>query len=171
MASTSTSSAFSLQDFIAALNTASSAPSSSRSQDYTSHLRSLLLLPRSALPAELLRQACQEYLDLTVFSELNASGGGLVVGRTTLTSFDETIKQFGSGSSKGGSGGDEVMNEGSAVGDSEEALPAIRDEETQKDVLEMALEKVQPRVLSFEDQVSLSSLAYRLTPPDNSDGR
>jgi COP9 signalosome complex subunit 4 len=120
------------------------------------------------LPAELLRQACQEYLDLTVFSELNASGGGLVVGRTTLTSFDETIKQFGSGGSKEQAGGDEVMNEGGAVGDSEETLPAIRDEETQKDVLEMALEKVQPRVLSFEDQVRLSSLAYRLTPPGES---
>lgn len=57
------------------------------------------------------------------------------------------------------------MDDAAAAGDSEEALPAIRDEETQKDVLEMALEKVQPRVLSFEDQVRPRSSRYGLALP------
>lgn len=141
-----TMSSSSQSQLASALNDAASKPTSTRTQAYQEILVSLLEQPRSSLSAEALVQACSDYLDTTVFSDLNSSGGGLVVGRNTLTAFDEAIKKAGHAPA-------EAMQ-----GDDEQAKPAIQDEEVQKEILEAALAKVQPRVLSFEEQVSWRSV-------------
>jgi COP9 signalosome complex subunit 4 len=132
----------SLQE-IAKSNSASSRPAA-----YLALLNQLLSQPASLLSADALRQKLSEYLDEAVFSETNSQGGGLMVGRQVLSDFSEAIAKVGNGASSGGTDGDHVMK---SEGDD---MPAIVDEEVQREVLELALEKVHPRVLSFEEQVS-----------------
>lgn len=143
--------AFSRSAFAESLQGCISIPSSSRAKAYNDIFLSTLRLPRSTLSSDDLLQICSHYLDVTVFSELNSSGGGLVVGRSTLTSFDESIRRIVGAS-------DDMQHD--AQGEDESTQPAIRDEEAQRDVLEAALAKVQPRVLSFEEQVSLCKVRF-----------
>jgi COP9 signalosome complex subunit 4 len=127
---------------------AASVSASERPKAYLKYLNDLLQQPQSAITASSLRQKLTEYLDEAVFGEANSQGGGLMVGRQALSDFSEAIARVAKGSS-GGDDGDQVMK---SAGDE----PAILDEDVQREVLEIALEKVQPRVLSFEEQVSLS---------------
>lgn len=71
-----------------------------------------------------------------------------MVGRQVLLTFDEAIAaQAG-------------HKEGEEEGKPQD--PAIWDPEVRQRVLEDTLEKVQPRVLSFEEQVSAVAVAYML---------
>lgn len=88
------------------------------------------------------------YLDQAAFSDANASGGNLVIGRQVLSDFDATIAEAGKTYKQSG-----VADEDQMMTDSN-SLPAIADEDVRRQALEIALEKVQPRVLSFEEQAS-----------------
>ena len=126
-----------------------SASTSSRPATYLAFLNQLLSQPASAVSAPVLRQKLAEYLDEAVFSDANSQGGGLVVGRQVLSDFSQALSDVakGSNNSGGAADGDQVMKE-------EEDEPAIMSEDLRREVLEDALEKIQPRVLSFEEQVS-----------------
>lgn len=125
---------------------AASSATSSRPAAYLDFLNKLLSQPASAVSASELRQKLSEYLDEAVFSDANSQGGGLIVGRQVLSDFSQAIADVVKGFS-GGVDGDQVMK-----GEGDE--PAIISEDVRRDVLEDALEKIQPRVLSFEEQVS-----------------
>ena len=118
---------------------------SQRPAAYLTFLSSLLSQPASVLGAPALRQKLSEYLDEAVFSDANSQGGGLMVGRQVLSDFSTEIAKMAKGLGHSADN-DQVMK-------SEGDEPAIMDEDVQRDVLEDALERVQPRVLSFEEQV------------------
>lgn len=139
----------SLSAFLEALQALSSKPAQTRADDYNALLVELLSQPQSSLSAQALVKACSDYLDITAFSDVNASGGGLVVGRNTLKAFDEAIRSKGKAID---AAVDTSAMESQEGGDP--SRPAIQDEEVQKEILENALEKLQPRALSFEEQVS-----------------
>lgn len=121
--------------------------SSSRAPAYLKVLKSLLARPASELPADQLQRCLSAYLDQAVFSDTNSTGGNLVVGRQVLSDFDLAVVEAGA-SSQGEGGEDATMGQND---------PAIKDEEVRRTVFEDALEKVQPRVISFEEQVSFSN--------------
>lgn len=129
-----------------------SASASERPGAYLTYLNALISQPASMIGAPALHQKLSEFLDEAVFSENNSQGGGLMVGRQVLSDFNEAIAKVARGN---GADGDQVMK-------SEGDAPAVMDEDVQREILELALEKVQPRVLSFEEQVSLLCLSVFL---------
>lgn len=131
-----------LQDLIRVTNTV---PSSSRPDAYLSVLNNLLSQPHTKLDGATLKQSLSIYLDHTVFSDANATGGNLIVARQILTDFDLAI--FNSSKRRSNE------KEGDAIMTDSQTEPAIHDANVRRDALEMALEKLQPRVLSFEEQV------------------
>ncbi|CAO1623709.1 unnamed protein product [Parajaminaea phylloscopi] len=137
---------FSLATFADSLQACASAPAAARTQAYQDILTQLLSQPRRQVSAEELLQACDHYLETTVFSDLNSAGGGLVVGRNVLSAFDEAVRTAGQAADAS------MPQDNEQEAQSHEA--AIRDHPVQRDVLEMALSKVQPRVLSFEEQAT-----------------
>lgn len=137
--------AFSQAGFQSALQPIAAKGPQQRAQEYLSAFRSLLHQPRSSLSSEQLLSASSHFLDTAVFSDLNASGGGLIVGRSTLSGFDDCIKEAISKSSTGGEAAD-------AKDDASQ--PAVLDEEVRVQLYQNALDRIQPRLLSFEEQVS-----------------
>lgn len=67
------------------------------------------------------------------------------MGRNALSAFDEAIRSASRATGPMQSDGTQSRPL---------LTPAIVDEEVQRDILNLALAKVQPRVLSFEEQVS-----------------
>lgn len=125
---------------------AASTSTSARPSEYLAFLEGVLVQPASTLNAESLRHDLSVYLDEAVFSDANSQGGGLIVGRQVLSDFNDAIAKAGKRSATE-EGGDQVM-------ESDGDKPAIKDETVRREILEHALEKAQPRVLSFEEQVS-----------------
>lgn len=130
---------------------AASTPASQRAGAYVAILTELLKQPSSAVDGAALVDALSTYLDQAAFSEANSSGGNLVVGRQVLFDFDCVIARAAQDASAAADqhahGTDHVMTDSAAVS-------AIADDDVHQRVLEMALEKVQPRVLSFEEQAA-----------------
>lgn len=124
-----------------------STSTSARPAAYLTFLQDLLSKPSSIISASLLRQKLAQYLDEAVFSDANSQGGGLIVGRQVLADFSQAISDVAK-SSSGVVDEDQVMK---TEGDE----PAIMSEDLRREILEDALEKIQPRVLSFEEQVRL----------------
>jgi COP9 signalosome complex subunit 4 len=142
-------------DFLAALSALASSPTSTRAAAYQEQLHSLLRRPRRDVSPAALRAALAAFLDAAVFSDANSTGGGLVVGRQVLEAFDTALA--GPLSAPPAERKDEELG-------AED--PAVWDEETRTTLFEDAIEKVQPRVLSFEEQVSAlmeMSLSSELT--------
>lgn len=133
--------AFSQEAFATSLQSAATKPPQQRGQDYLAILKALLEQPRSEVSEPDLTSAATHFLDVAVFSDLNSSGGGLIVGRSTLSAFDQCIKDVVA-SRRGGGGNAE-----------DSTTPAIVDEEVRLQIYKDALEKIQPRILSFEEQV------------------
>jgi COP9 signalosome complex subunit 4 len=131
----------------------SEVPSSSKAAAYRTILEDILAQPSSSLDGRALVNALGDFLDQAAFSDASSTGGNLVVGRQVLADFDLTIAKAVARYRKGlclDDGEDHEMKDSVA----EVERPAISDEDTQRRVYEMALEKVQPRVLSFEEQVT-----------------
>lgn len=135
---------------------------STRASSYLTALKGLLKCPAIELPGDQLRQYLSLYLDQAVFSETNSTGGNVVVGRQVLSDFDLAVAEAGglSSSTQGPShqGEWQSAKEDATMGDGE---PAIKDEEVRRAVFEDALDKVQPRVISFEEQVSIQARLAR----------
>lgn len=127
-----------------------STSTSARPAAYLVFLHNLLSKPSSQVSSSLLRQKLAEYLDEAVFSDANSQGGGLIVGRQVLADFSQAISDVAK-SSSGSADEDLVMK--TVEGDE----PAIMSEDLRREILEDALEKIQPRVLSFEEQVRVFS--------------
>ena len=140
----------SLETFSSELGAIASQPNSSRPAAYHQLILKALRSPASDLSEHELIQAISLYLQQAVFSEQNSTGGGLVVGRQALTSFSDEIKQVSH--QKASVAGADDMQDGS--------IPAIHDPEVRRKVLEEALERLQPRVLSFEEQVCPEHCAH-----------
>lgn len=133
-----------------------SVPPSQRPAAFLAYLNDVLAQPSSVLDGAALCSALSAYLEEAAFSDLNASGGNLVVGRQVLSDFDAAVSRAAKQSEKRlqqqqqdgqATTGDSVMSDAKDVS-------TIADQDTYQSILEMALEKVQPRVLSFEEQVS-----------------
>lgn len=127
---------------------AGSSAIAARPAAYLSYLKKLISQPSSKLTSGDLKQHLSTYLDEAVFSDANSQGGGLIVGRQVLSDFNDAIAEERKVKSE----------DGDAVMKSSSDEPAIKDEDTRREILEDALEKTQPRVLSFEEQVSALSL-------------
>jgi len=127
----------------------SSKTPSQRPPAYLAILREILSQPSSVLPSNgeySLKEAISVYLQFTALSDTNATGGNLVVGRQVLRDFDEAIVEAGKKYQ-------DVQND-DAMSDSRTTISVIADEDVQIEILESALEQLQPRVLSFEDQAN-----------------
>lgn len=121
---------------------------SQRPSAYLTVLREILAQPASVLSARgaySLKEALSVYIQFTALSDTNATGGNLVVGRQVLRDFDDAIVE--AGKKNPDAQNDHAMTDSSS-------LSAIIDQEVQVEILENTLEQLQPRVLSFEEQVT-----------------
>lgn len=129
-----------------------SASATSRPAQYSQVLSQLLSSPRSELPSEAFLTAANTYLDRAVFSDANSTGGGLVVGRQVLAEFEKAVEAA-------------TKVEKDGMEDDGPQVPAVKDPDVRRQILEDALEKVQPKVLSFEEQVSSRELCNSICCP------
>ncbi|EPQ29571.1 uncharacterized protein PFL1_02790 [Pseudozyma flocculosa PF-1] len=134
-----------LSHFTNRLASIASQPNATRAPSYRTLLGEALAKPSSELDADQLVQITAAYLQNAVFSDQNSTGGGLVVGRQALTLFAHEIAS--AAQLHKSSGAESEMNDGS--------LPAIAEPDVRRRILEDALDKLQPRVLSFEEQASV----------------
>ncbi|KAL9938035.1 hypothetical protein V8E36_002658 [Tilletia maclaganii] len=147
-------------------------PATARTEAYTALYARTANLPASELPASALQRLTGDYLDAAAFSDLNSTGGGLVVGRNVLTSFHALLAEASAGSSSSSSRAadddDEVMA-GGADGPSSstsgaggagagagagKAPRAIDDADCRIDLIDDTLDRLQPKLLSFEEQAT-----------------
>lgn len=132
-------------DFLVALAALASSPTSTRAAAYQEQLHALLRRPRRDVAPAALRAALAAFLDAAVFSDANSTGGGLVVGRQVLQAFDAALAGELSAPPR------ERKDDELGADD-----PAVWDEDLRTTLFEDAIAKVQPRVLSFEEQVRTS---------------
>ncbi|CAO1639176.1 unnamed protein product [Sympodiomycopsis kandeliae] len=136
---------FSEADFASTLQGISSRAPQQRTQEYLNALNSLLTQPRSSVSAQQLLSSASQFLQVAVFSDLNSSGGGLIVGRSTLSALNECVKQ--------------VVTDGQNGSLQAQEQPIILDEEVRLQLYQDTLAKIQPRMLSFEEQASTICLS------------
>lgn len=140
--------AASLESFAAQLEHAATQPNSSRLAFYESLISDLLQQASNKLNRNDLLEATSAYLRHAVFSEQNSTGGGLVIGRQALTALEHHAGRIAE-QYETQRRDKEIMQD-----DQDESVPAIADRDTRRQLLENALEQLQPRVLSFEEQAS-----------------
>ncbi|PWZ00846.1 hypothetical protein BCV70DRAFT_83244 [Testicularia cyperi] len=141
-----------LNELTSQLQQISSQPNAARSAAYARLLTELLTKDISQLDGPALQQACSVYLQHAVFSEQNSTGGGLIVGRNALTAFEQHIARIARNAAAAKAS---EQNESMQDIDAEKAgKSALCDPDVCRQVLEDALDQVQARVLSFEEQAS-----------------
>ncbi|KAI3476378.1 hypothetical protein L1887_62030 [Cichorium endivia] len=140
--------ASSAASFTENLQGASTQPNHARAAAYEALITDLLQAPASKVSRADLLEATSAYLRHAVFSEQNATGGGLVVGRRALTALEHHAGRIAAEHEAQKSDKDRMQDV------EDENMPAIADSDTRRQVLENALEQLQPRVLSFEEQAS-----------------
>ncbi|KAK0556828.1 hypothetical protein OC846_000855 [Tilletia horrida] len=147
----------SLDSFQSDLANIAGQPATARSDAYISLYASVAQLPESELPSSSLERLTSSYLDAAAFSDLNSSGGGLIVGRTVLSAFHKLLSdatQTSSQPAKEDDGGDAVMSGAGEGGNSSSKNRAIDYSDTCINLVEDALERLQPKILSFEEQAT-----------------
>ncbi|SNX82211.1 related to COP9 - signalosome complex subunit 4 [Melanopsichium pennsylvanicum] len=137
-----------LDVFTAQLQHVSKQPNNSRIFAYDSLISELLSQPSSNLSRNDLLEAISAYLRHAVFSEQNSTGGGLVIGRQALTALEHHAGRMAEEHASRQRDRDRMQD------DEDESVPPIADNDTRRRMLENALEQLQPRVLSFEEQAS-----------------
>ncbi len=140
--------ASSLEAFTAQLQHVATQPNNARLAAYDSLISDLLAQPSTKLSSSNLLEATSAYLRHAVFSEQNSTGGGLVIGRQALTALEQHVGRIAEKCEM------QLRDKDSMQDVGEESTPAISDRDTRRQLLENALEQVQPRVLSFEEQAS-----------------
>lgn len=134
-----------LTSFTAHLQHVATQPNNVRLATYESLISELLRQPLSKLGRDDLLEATSAYLRHAVFSEQNSTGGGLVIGRHALTALEHHAWQIA----------EEYERDKDRMQDvNDESMPPIANRDTRRQMLEHALELLQPRVLSFEEQAS-----------------
>ncbi len=134
--------------FTESLQSASAQPNHARAAAYEALIADLLQALGSKVSRADLLEATSAYLRHAVFSEQNATGGGLVVGRQALTALEHHSGRIAAEYEAQKSDKNRMQDV------EDENMPAIADSDTRRLVLENALEQLQPRVLSFEEQAS-----------------
>ncbi|KAN0059698.1 hypothetical protein ACQY0O_008270 [Thecaphora frezii] len=140
-----------LEDFTEQLARIAAQPNSSRAAAYRALIADAFRKPSSELNQDQIVQLTSLFLQNAVFSDQNSTGGGLVVGRQALSLFAEEIATAASAHAPARGGGEDddtaQMQDGT--------IPAIADPDTRRRILQDALDRLQPRVLSFEEQASV----------------
>ncbi|KAE8210863.1 hypothetical protein CF327_g5314 [Tilletia walkeri] len=145
-------------DFAAQLTEIAAQPATSRSDAYIDLYRKTIDQPENELPASTLESLTADYLDAAAFSDLNSTGGGLVVGRNVLSAFHKVLSE--ARNVEDGTKGDDdaVMGGTSSTGgtgsNSTTRRRAIDDADTRINLIDDALERLQPKVLSFEEHAT-----------------
>ncbi|SPO22880.1 related to COP9 - signalosome complex subunit 4 [Ustilago trichophora] len=137
-----------LKSFTAQLQHVASQPNNARLAAYDTLISDLLQQPSSKLSRHELLEATSAYLRHAVFSEQNSTGGGLVIGRQALTALEHHAGRVAEGYASQQRDKDRMQDV------EDENMPPIADSDTRRQMLENALEQLQPRVLSFEEQAS-----------------
>ncbi|KAJ9479866.1 COP9 signalosome complex subunit 4 [Pseudozyma hubeiensis] len=137
-----------LESFTARLQHVSAQPNASRLDAYEKLISDLLQQPSSKLNREELLEAASAYLRHAVFSEQNSTGGGLVVGRQALTVLEQHAGRIAEDHES------RRRDKNRMQDDEDGGIPAIADRDTRRQLLENALDQLQPRVISFEEQAS-----------------
>ncbi|GAC93938.1 hypothetical protein PHSY_001506 [Pseudozyma hubeiensis SY62] len=136
------------ESFTARLQHVATQPNASRLATYERLISELLQQPSSELNREDLLGAASAYLRYAVFSEQNSTGGGLVIGRQALTVLEQHAGRIAEGYESRRRDKDRMQD------DEDGGIPAIADRDTRRQLLENALDQLQPRVISFEEQAS-----------------
>ncbi|CAD6893266.1 unnamed protein product [Tilletia controversa] len=145
-----------MADFAAQLADIAAQPATSRSDAYIELYRQTVDRPESELPSNALESLTADYLDAAAFSDLNSTGGGLVVGRNVLSAFHKILSEARDSEDTGGAGG-ETKDDDDAVmqsSGSSRTRRAIDSPDTRTNIIDDALERLQPKVLSFEEQAT-----------------
>lgn len=137
-----------LESFTSQLQHVATQPNNARLAAYDSLISDLLQQPLSKLSRKDLLEATSAYLRHAVFSNQNSTGGGLVIGRQALTAFEHhagrVAEQYES----------QQRDKDRMQDDDDDSTPPIADRDTRRQLLEDALEQLQPKALSFEEQAS-----------------
>ncbi|TKY85278.1 hypothetical protein EX895_006358 [Sporisorium graminicola] len=139
-----------LDSFTAQLQHVATQPNNARLAAYDSLISDLLQLPSTKLSRNNVLEATSAYLRHAVFSEQNSTGGGLVIGRQALTALEHHAGRVAEKYESQQRDKDRMQDDD----DDDGSAPAIVDRDTRRQLLENALEQLQPRVLSFEEQAS-----------------
>lgn len=137
-----------LDSFTAQLQHVATQPNSARPAAYDSLISTLLQQPSSKLSRNELLEATSAYLRHAVFSDQNSTGGGLVIGRQALTALEHHSGRIADEHAAQQRDKDQMQDV------EDDNMPPIADNDTRRQMLENALEQLQPRVLSFEEQAS-----------------
>ncbi|CCF54958.1 hypothetical protein NDA11_004634 [Ustilago hordei] len=137
-----------LDSFTARLHDIATQPNNARLVAYESLISDLLQQPSSKLSSNDLLQATSAYLRHAVFSEQNSTGGGLVIGRQALTALEHHSARLAEEYELQKRDKDRMQDI------EDESMPSVADRDTRRQLLENALEQLQPRTLSFEEQAS-----------------
>ncbi|SJX60911.1 related to COP9-signalosome complex subunit 4 [Sporisorium reilianum f. sp. reilianum] len=138
-----------LESFTVQLQHVATQPNNARLAAYDSLISDLLQQPSSKLSRNDMLEATSAYLRHAVFSEQNSTGGGLVIGRQALTALEHHVGKIAEEHETQRRDKDRMQDD-----DDEQSAPSIVDRDTRRQLLENALEQLQPRVLSFEEQAS-----------------
>lgn len=137
-----------LESFTSQLQHVATQPNTARFAAYDSLISDLLQQPSRKLSRNDLLEATSAYLRHAVFSDQNSQGGGLVVGRQALTALEHHAARIAEAYESQQRDKDRMQD------DEDGSVPPIADRDTRRQMLENALEQLQPRVLSFEEQAS-----------------
>lgn len=137
-----------LDSFTGQLQQIASQSNNARPASYDALISDLLQQPSSKLSRNDLLEATSAYLRHAVFSEQNSTGGGLVIGRQALTALEHHASRIAEHYESQQRDKDRMQDV------EDETMPPIADRDTRRQMLENALEQLQPRVLSFEEQAS-----------------
>ncbi|CDR88262.1 related to COP9-signalosome complex subunit 4 [Sporisorium scitamineum] len=138
-----------LESFTAQLQHVATQPNNARLAAYDSLISGLLQKPSSKLSRNDVLEATSAYLRHAVFSEQNSTGGGLVIGRQALTALEHHAGRIAEEYESKQRDNDRMQDD-----EDDGSAPSIVDRDTRRQLLENALEQLQPRVLSFEEQAS-----------------
>ncbi|KDN49202.1 hypothetical protein K437DRAFT_255327 [Tilletiaria anomala UBC 951] len=136
----------------------SSTASPARASAYSGVLVQLLASPRAKVSPAELQQLLNVYIDATALADVNASGGGLVVGRQVLADFDHAIRQTAAAAGKESSSGVSATaaSDANAMSVDEDSpnTPAIAELETRRQVIQSVVDRLQQRTQAFEEQIT-----------------
>ncbi|EST10223.1 Proteasome component (PCI) domain protein [Kalmanozyma brasiliensis GHG001] len=137
-----------LDSFTSQLQHVATQPNNARLAAYDSLISDLLQQSSSKLNRMDLLKASSAFLRHAVFSDQNSTGGGLVIGRQALTALEYHASRIAEEHELQRRDKDRMQD------DDDDSTPAIADRDTRRQLLEDALEQLQPKAISFEEQAS-----------------
>ncbi|KAK0529697.1 hypothetical protein OC834_003585 [Tilletia horrida] len=152
----------SADSFAAELAAIAAQPATARTDAYIDLYTRTANTPESELSSDTLQRLTANFLDAAAFSDLNSTGGGLVVGRNVLAAFHRLLSEArreedGEAAAAAADGdNDAVMGGSSSSSGAGGSRPrrAVDDVDTRINLIDDALERLQPKILSFEEQAS-----------------